>query len=63
MVHVLDLLIEQQIEEDALGLDQRVEIVCAAETEGLDASEPCGRLTLHHMMADGQGARRGDDAK
>ena len=63
MVHVLDLLIEQQIEEDALGLDERVKIVCATETERLDAGEPRRRRTLHHMMADGQGTRRGDDAK
>jgi hypothetical protein len=49
-----DLLSNQQVQEDALSLHERIEILAAAKTQRFDTREAGRCRAFPHMMADGE---------
>ena len=60
---VPDLLRQDEVEQDRLRLDQRVEIASPPSRKRLDAGKPGRGRALHHVVTDREHARRGDDAE
>ena len=63
MGDILDLLRQDEIEKHAMGLVKRIEIGLADVDERLHAGQSRGCRSLHHMVADRQRTRRGDETE
>ena len=55
---IVELLGQDEIQEHGLRVGERIEITLRPEAERLDAGDAGGRRPLHHVVADGECARR-----
>ena len=61
MLQIVELLIEEKLQENALSLGNPIEVTRATVAERLDTGKPRRRRSLEHMMPYRQGAGESHD--